>query len=1149
MSSRHLRTLIQHLRRSVCPHGDETLSVAQLLERWVRQRDEAAFEVLLCRHGPMVLSVCRRLLRDSHDVEDAFQAAFLTLVRKGASIRRPQALAAWLYRVAYRIALRLRVEAAERVRREQPGAEKLTSAEGEEPASRDLRMVLDEEIDALPERYRQVFVLCHLEGKTHAEAARLLGRPTGTVSCWLKRGRERLRERLTRRGFASAAIVALGESEAQAALHTALVQSTCRAATVFTAGGDGVAAVISVRVAALVDAAGREMAAAKLQWTLVIGLTLSMAAAGASMWAYQPPAKPQAKAQAPEPPRKQQEQSARTDRYSDPLPVGARVRLGTMRLRHRQPITAVAYSPDGSLLASSGWDEVIHLWDANTGQSIRELTEPRRTINLAIAFSPDGTKLASTGETGNVRLWDVKSGRKLMDAKGHKDRAFGLAFAPDGQLFASAGQDGKVRLWDAKTGAQLRTFSPGVVSQENSHPLTFSPDSRTLAAGLGGTIWLWDIKTGEQCLAIPKAHGRAVISLAFLDKDTLVSGGFRYVAAGTVDGQASLRGVGELRFWDAATGKKLRDLTEDGSDQDGCGLAVSRKGEFLAISFRDEIWLWDLRAQKLLRRLTDYHHPFSQGAHDLMFSPDGKRLAAVMGDNVIHIWDTASGHRVLDYPQAHRTALRSVAYSPDGRQAATAGQDGVGRLWDVATAKQIGRLRFSERPVSGIEVVAFSSDGRTLAAGGYEFTPQSSIGWLKLWDRKSGVELWTKRSESRVSALTFSLDGQSVAVATGAVAGEGARENAIRIYERDAGKERGQRTDLTRRVRALVFSPDGKLLHSYGDDRILRVWEWSSKKPPTEHSLNKERSPHRSVTFSPDGKLLATSVGFTDTIVLWDANTGTELSKIRVEKSMGSVLAFSPDGRVLATSSTGGVNSEKPFDSDLHLWDLMTEREIRRLRPGRATVSALAFSPDGREILAGMDNGTGLIWSVTSSTQNGRQPKEQMEEKALKGLWADLGGEDTARAYEAIGSLASAPKVALPFLRGHLQPAKPADSQSIRQLIADLDSGEFARREAAYHALEALGGEVRPALRKALEGKPTLEQRKRLEALLAAPHTIRQPELLRQVRGVQVLEMIGSEEARLVLRSVADGAAQARLTGEAKASLERLTARRPAEKR
>jgi WD40 repeat protein len=839
----------------------------------------------------------------------------------------------------------------------------------------------------------------------------------------------------------------------------------------------------------------------------------------------------------------------RKDRYGDPLPAGARVRLGTLRLRHRQQITAVAYSPDGSLLASSGWDEVIHLWDANTGESVRELTDPRRDSNLAIAFSPDGTKLASTSGSGSVRLWEVKSGRKLLDIKGHKDRAFGLVFAPDGWSFASAGYDGMVRLWDATTGAELRTFSSGVRCSENSQPLAFSPDGRTLAAGLGGTIWLWDVKTGEQRLVIRKAHGEAVLSLAFLNKDTLISGGHRYVDAGKVDGQRSVRGVGELRFWDAASGKKLRDLTEDGPDQRGCSLAVSRNGEVLAFSFQDEIRLWDLRAQKLLRRLTDYHNSWGKGAHDLMFSPDGKRLAALMGDNAVHTWDTASGRQKLSYPEAHRAVIDSVAYSPHGRQAATGGRDGVVRLWDVETAKEVGRLCFSDGSNSGAEVVAFSADALTVAAGGYEFSDRKHPGLLKLWDRKTGAELWTQRLESRVSALAFSPDGKTVAVATGEMGIEarrrGAVRNAIRIYERDTGKESVQRIGLTDRVRSLVFSPDGRVLHSCGEDRTLRVFDVSAKKLRREHRLNGERGFLQSVAFSPDRKLLATSAIFTDTIVLWDANTGTEMSKIRVENSMGSVLAFSPDGRVLATGSMGLTGVDKRFDYDLHLWDLLTEREIRTLRPGSTTADALTFSPDGRELLAGMDNGTGLIWRVTSSMGSGRKPNEQVGEKELRRLWTDLGGEDTSRAYEAIGSLAAIPERALPFLREHLPPALPADPQRVRQLIADLDSSEFARREAAYHELETLGDIVRPALRKALEGKPALEQRKRLEALLATPRTIRQSELLRQVRAIQVLEMIGSEEARRTLRLVAGGAAHARLTEEARGSLERLAIRAP----
>src|SRR5262249_1365227 len=161
-----------------------------LLQRWLARRDEAAFELLLWRHGPMVLALCRRLLRHAQDAEDAFQATFLTLVRKAGSIANREALAAWLYKVAYRVALRARAAAATRA------ALPITSMDlpAAEPAQdllwRDLRPVLDEEVSRLPARFRGPFVLCYLEGKTNEQAARELGCPLGTVLSRLSRGRE-----------------------------------------------------------------------------------------------------------------------------------------------------------------------------------------------------------------------------------------------------------------------------------------------------------------------------------------------------------------------------------------------------------------------------------------------------------------------------------------------------------------------------------------------------------------------------------------------------------------------------------------------------------------------------------------------------------------------------------------------------------------------------------------------------------------------------------------------------------------------------------------------------------------------------------------------------------------------------------------------
>src|SRR5581483_10440199 len=191
MDSRPLRSLLDGLRRAAATTGDG-LSDAELLRRFVRGRDAAAFELLVWRHGPMVLGVCRRVLRDAHAAEDAFQAAFLVLARKARSLDRRGSIANWLYAVAYHVALKARAEAARRQRRERrASAAEAGAAPGE--AWADLRPVLDEELSRLPEAYRQAVVLCYLEGRTNAEAARLLGWPVGTVKGRLARARDLLR--------------------------------------------------------------------------------------------------------------------------------------------------------------------------------------------------------------------------------------------------------------------------------------------------------------------------------------------------------------------------------------------------------------------------------------------------------------------------------------------------------------------------------------------------------------------------------------------------------------------------------------------------------------------------------------------------------------------------------------------------------------------------------------------------------------------------------------------------------------------------------------------------------------------------------------------------------------------------------------------
>ena len=213
------------------------LGEVQLLERFVERRDEPAFAALVARHGPMVLGVCRRLLVDPLDVEDAFQATFLVLVRRAGSLRDRDRLAPWLFGVARRVATRTRMDLARRRARERPDVEALNLAPGVDDPTRELGRALVEEIDRLPGSLRDPILLCCVEGLTYDEAASRLRSTAPAVRGKLSRARERLRARLTRRGFApSAGILGalLSAEAASAAVSTRLIKTTIRASTAGT---------------------------------------------------------------------------------------------------------------------------------------------------------------------------------------------------------------------------------------------------------------------------------------------------------------------------------------------------------------------------------------------------------------------------------------------------------------------------------------------------------------------------------------------------------------------------------------------------------------------------------------------------------------------------------------------------------------------------------------------------------------------------------------------------------------------------------------------------------------------------------------------------------------------------------------------------
>jgi RNA polymerase sigma-70 factor (ECF subfamily) len=280
MAHSQLTGVLRHLRRAAAPH-DRGMTDRQLLERFLATREEAAFEALLRRHGPMVLGICRRVLRSLHAAEDAFQATFIVLICKASSVASRESVGSWLYGVAYRTAQKARVSAARRRTKEQQMARPEALPETDDGWEA-LRPLLDAELGRLPDKYREPVVLCDLQGLTRKEAARRLGCPEGTVSGRLSRARALLAKRLARHGVAltgGAVALALAQGAASACVPAPLMGSTVRAAAL-VAAGHAVAGALSGPAAALTEGVLQTMSLSKVKLTLAVVAAVGLLVAG-----------------------------------------------------------------------------------------------------------------------------------------------------------------------------------------------------------------------------------------------------------------------------------------------------------------------------------------------------------------------------------------------------------------------------------------------------------------------------------------------------------------------------------------------------------------------------------------------------------------------------------------------------------------------------------------------------------------------------------------------------------------------------------------------------------------------------------------------------------------------------------------------------
>ncbi|HYT94852.1 MAG TPA: sigma-70 family RNA polymerase sigma factor, partial [Gemmataceae bacterium] len=460
MTRRPLENILQNLRKLTLGQEPTSLSDGQLLERFVAAQDQAAFAALMQRHGAMVLGVCRRVLRCAQDAEDACQATFLVLVRRAASIRRRDSLASWLHGVAFRIASRLQAQ-TRRYRTDVDAADIDPPAPPTDPAGdltwRELRVLLDAELQRLPESLRQPLVLCYLEGKTRDEAAQQLRWSVGRLKGRLERGRRLLCSRLTRRGVTLPAVLcgaAFVPSTTSAAMPSLLVVRTLKTA-VGLAAGKAPAAILPAPLVGLLETSLPAVGTIKVKALAV--LLLAVALLGASAGLLGQPNPPEQEPPQPPPALVPQvlRQEAALLAEQDPLPPGAVARLGTGRLRHGGQVHSVAFAPGGKVLASAGWDWAVRLWDAATGKELHQIPSPDGWF-WCVAFSPDGSLLAACGDArdGKVHLYDAATGKELRQLTGHKGNVYTVAFSPDGETLASAGADGTIRLWEVQTGVE-----------------------------------------------------------------------------------------------------------------------------------------------------------------------------------------------------------------------------------------------------------------------------------------------------------------------------------------------------------------------------------------------------------------------------------------------------------------------------------------------------------------------------------------------------------------------------------------------------------------------------------------------------------------------------------------------------------------------